>query len=163
MIIGTCFEGDNNEPLKEWQHDWYNDCLMDMLSIAADTIEEHRDNQRLTNLVKLWDDNNLYDEPFDHRIMQECHDTVAISFRFCERHEIIETEKIYTKIYWREFFRKIVTATMQEEYALRSFVEALVYANTEDGYEAEDMLSSALQTECDKHEPDVIQLELFPE
>lgn len=163
MIIGTCFKGDDNESLKMHQHEWYNDRLIEWLHHVDDVIEEHRDKQQLADLVKLWDDNDLGNKPLDHRCLQEAHDAIATSFRFCAKHEIVETERVYTKSYWRKYFKKIVTECMQEEYAIKAFITVLACTNTEEGYEAEELLTSALQTVCDKYEPGTSQMALFSE
>jgi hypothetical protein len=144
MIICDCFAGDNNEVLKDWQHDYYNDMLKEWLCIVYEQIEEHRKKGNCLKLVKMWDDANLKNGRFDHRCLQECHDVIATSFRFCAKHQIPETARVNTKMYWTKYFKKIASETMQEEYALEAFITVLAQANTEDGYEGEDMLSSAV-------------------
>ena len=150
MIIDKCFEGDNNENLKMWQHDYYNDMLQEWLFIVSVIIEECRISGKCQNLIKMWDDSKLKDGHFDHRCLQESHDTVATSFRFCAKYGTVESTRLYTKSYWKKYFKKVVTESILEEYAIEAFITALACANTEEGYEAEDVLISAVQTVCDR-------------
>lgn len=163
MIVTSCFKGDNNEVLKDWQNDYYNDMLQEWLSIVYDILEVCRISGKCQNLVKMWDDSKLKDGHFDHRCLQDSHDSVATSFRFCAKYETVESTRLYTKSYWKKYFKKVVTESMQEEYAIEAFITALACANTEEGYVAEDVLVSAVQTVCDNYEPDTSQMELFSE
>lgn len=145
MIISKCFDGDNDESLKMWQHDYYNEMLQVWLSIVYEVIEDHRNRNKYDKLVKMWDDSKLEEGRFDHRCLQDSHDAVATSFRFSAKHELVETTRLYKKSYWKKYFEKVVTESMQEEYAIEAFITALACANSEEGYEAEDVLLSAVQ------------------
>lgn len=163
MIICNCFPGDNNERLKDSQHDDYGRMLSDWLGIAYEMIEELRRTNKNKYLLNIWDESGLENCSFDHRCIQEHHDIIAATYRKIAKHEMTESSALTKELKWRVFFNKVAKECLEQEDGLESFVEAFAFPNTDKGSDAEDTLIMTVQAKCDEYEPYTSQLELLSE
>lgn len=139
MIIGACFEGDDDEELMLYQHDCYYDCLRHWIRLAG---ERHCWYHRLPE----WEDISRQWDKFresgyhDHRTIQAHHDLIAERFRIIQKNPDRFFWIIQGKSGWFNFFNCETARLMKEPEMLRSFMTAVAYANTKIGYDAEDAL-----------------------
>jgi len=158
MIVSDRFVGDNNEALKWVQHDVYWNVLhflyrypkgIYLQAVAFTGVE--------TELFKKIKEKDR----FDHRVLQEAYEKIAAYYRYqypdkwgqlvlpfvapdCEN---LSLEEILVEIYkreWTSYWYEEVRKLSEEPLIVRAILTAVVYQNTDDGYEAEDLLMELL-------------------
>lgn len=144
MIIGDSFVGDNDGDLKLFQHYWYYDTLRLWIDMADVQCLKYRTLPEWEGITQLWD---KFRESgvFDHRSIQFHHDLIAARFRQKIYSDPFRTTSQTRWICWRGFFDKEAAAWLDDERCLKLFMAALVFANTQQGYQAEDALSKMMQ------------------
>lgn len=147
MITGSYFNGDNNLPLQNLQHDCYHQALGIITSACiehyeyASRVRGELDSALSTKLNKIR-------KGFDHRAMQAAHDYLAAWWRW-SFHRI---ESPLGRIDEHDISEWLIWITEQSAgwckdhpYLVDHVVDSLLYENTEKGYEAEDKLLSSLK------------------
>lgn len=149
MIISDVFPGDNNTTLKRVQHDLYPQSVVAIFEAALRTMVL-ADAVLMTNLELVTKAKAI--ERFDHRVLQDAHDILAARFRHLHDDggqidllDPADPNVMYIQAWsdWRASQLKEL-ATYPD--FVRSAVEAVVFANTEFGYIAEQQLCNTLIT-----------------
>lgn len=139
MIIGTCFEGDDDVDLMLYQNDCYYDSLHRWISLAGKRHCQY-------NKLPEWEDICLQWEKFrkngchDHRSIQTHHDLIAERFRMIQKNPDRFFWMVLGKYGWFDFFNREVAKFMKDQELLRLFMTVVSSANTKIGYDAEDVL-----------------------
>ena len=164
MYVGSSFLGDDNEKLMWIQHDlWFKShdtwieeggyvmgscSFMFRLARKAYMVNTELNSLVHTELERL---SNI--EGFDHRVLQTSHDIVAAYYRWCHRNEevpaLATTENDYRKylldawiLYLRYELSHLIFGNIK---AAEAIVQAVVFENSKEGYEAEDRLVNLLK------------------
>lgn len=165
MIVGSGFEDDQNEILKEAQHGLY-------FGEGHSHIAE--DELRLTSIGYLFHTARkcylFHSEPnplffperetlyeiggFDHRVVQSAHDLMAEYFRWLFRHaetpafaSTPETLRSFWQDSWILYLRREASDLFWNNvHIAEALLMAIARENTPDGYKAEDKLMDALIT-----------------
>ncbi len=148
------FPGDNNEALKCVQHDtcW---TLLPYLatyprSIYLQAIYYTGVDTELSKKIRGI-------EKFDHRVLRSAHDKIAAYYRYRHPDKLgqlvfsfvapdcdnLSLEEILEEIYkreWCSYWYEEVRSLSEEPVIVRAILTAVAYQNTDDGYEAEDLL-----------------------
>lgn len=148
MIISKFFDDDDNALLKGIQHDSYGHSLDLLYRVAkeqyiiADLIlQTNHPNISLLTEVKA----------FDHRTLQDTHDTLAAVFRY--RNQNLEQLELFDRAgdessrylrLWSDWLRSELSSLKSESAFIRNIVEAVIYSNKDKGYAAEDRLQRFL-------------------
>ena len=82
---------------------------------------------------------------FDHRSIQFHHDLIAARFRQKICRDPFRTTSQTRRICWSEFFDKEAAAWLEDDRCLKLFMMALAFANTTQGFQAEDALAEMMQ------------------
>lgn len=148
MIVCNGFLGDNNDALMAMQHNIY------FANVAA--IFEHA-RQALTTADAVIGSELLIVqkaqdfEKFDHRILQDAHDILAMSFRFKKddggQLKLSETQTEQLSRYqndWSNWLNEQLSLLSKNPQFVRSVVEAVVFANSELGFMAEKRICRLL-------------------
>ncbi len=158
MIVGDRFEGDNNEILKCIQHDLYWTLLPLLFSHMRD---RYLWAIRYTEVNTVLSQRIINIDRFDHRVLQNAHDKIAAYFRYefpdklgqfvipstmpdCKELRPEEALKEYYRREWTAYWYKEISKLSDEPFIARAILAAVAYQNTEDGYEAEDLLLELL-------------------
>ncbi len=79
MIVGSCFDGDNNKTLMQMQHEIYGEMIAYMFGSARRRYQE----AAMLLDVKTDLSESLIDQySVDHRTLQRTHDLIAAYYRF---------------------------------------------------------------------------------
>jgi hypothetical protein len=158
MIVGDRFEGDNNDVLKWVQHDLYW-TLLPMLFLYMKnrylwaTSYTGVDTDLSKKIIEI--------DRFDHRVLQDAHDKIAAFFRYefpdklsqmvipgtipdCKELNLEETLKECYRREWTKYWYKEIRKLSNEPIIARAIITAVSYQNTDEGYEAEDLLLELL-------------------
>ncbi len=98
---------------------------------------------------------------FDHRVLQEAHDKIAAYYRYlypdkmgqlilpfvAPDYEHLSLDAFLDEIYkreWSSFWYRKVKRLSEEPITVRAILTAVAYQNTDDGYEAEELLLEIL-------------------
>lgn len=139
MIIGACFEGDDDEELMEYQHGCYYDSLQRWIRLAGERHCSYRRLPEWEDISRLWD--TFREEGYhDHRTIQAHHDLIAERFRMIQKNPDRFFWIIRGKNGWFDFFNNEIARLMKDPEMLRLFMTAVACANTRTGYDAEDAL-----------------------
>jgi len=150
MIICKVYPSDDNKTLKRIQNDHYSSYVSELFSAAkkkfiqADAILNA--NLKITASAKII-------EHFDHRVLQDAHDIIAATYRYRfddgSQRDLFESDDELRNRYlegWAEwFFAELETLVNHPDF-VRSVVECVVFANSQPGRIAENMLCSVLIT-----------------
>jgi len=139
MIIGKCFEGDDDEELMLYQHDCYYDSLRRWIRLAG---ERHCWYHRLPeweDISRQWDKFREYGY-HDHRTIQAHHDLIAERFRWIQKNPDRFFWIVHGKNGWVGFFNSEIARFMKDHVMLRLFMTAVACANSRSGYDSEDEL-----------------------
>ena len=164
MIVGDSFDGDSNEILKWVQHDIYWTLLPLLFSHPKDLYlkalryagVETDLSGRINDIAK-----------FDHRVLQNAHDKIAAYYRYefpdksgqlvipatipdCESLNLEDTLKESYKREWVQFWYSEIRKLSSEPVITRAILTAIAYQNTDEGYEAEDLLLELLHDKYGK-------------
>jgi len=141
MIIANAYKSDNNNLLKDAQHDLYGRHVSKIFEAAkfkliqADSILNA--NFLITKKARDIDS-------FDHRILQNAHDIIAAAYRYryddggqlnLFRRDI--TIQDYYKIEWARWFDKELDSLLGYSLFVRAVVECVIYPNSNLGHAAE--------------------------
>lgn len=139
MIIGKCFEGDDDEELMQYQHGCYYDCLRRWINLAG---HRHCFYHRLPEWVEVSRQWDVFREKgsHDHRTIQAHHDLIAERFRWIQKHPDRFFWIVPGKNGWVDFFNSEIARFMKDAEMLRLFMTAVAYTNVRVGYDAEDTL-----------------------
>ncbi len=151
MIVGYSFEGDNNEFLQGIQHDLYGESLYHLVRTAR---YEYLDACYLINYSSDFSVGVRNITAFDHRVLQATHDMIAAWYRYkyADREAQLSLPlsepsaspvEALAETYgaqWREFWRQETDTLTSEEPFIRAILRAMVYLNSERGYQAENLL-----------------------
>jgi len=80
MIIGTCFEGDDDEELKLYQHACYYDSIGRWINLAGKLRLQYYRLQEWEDISRQWEKFREHGY-HDHRTIQAHHDLIAQRFR----------------------------------------------------------------------------------
>ncbi len=164
MIVGDSFDGDYNGILKWVQHDLYWTLLPSLFSHPKDRYlkalryagVETDLSGRINDITK-----------FDHRVLQNAHDKIAAYYRYefhdksgqlvipatipdCESLNLEDTLKESYKREWVQFWYSEIRKLSSEPVIARAILTAIAYQNTDEGYEAEDLLLELLHDKYGK-------------
>ena len=149
MIVSEVFLGDNNTALKWVQHDLYPRSVAVIFEVARRTMVL-ADAVLLANLELVAKAKAI--ERFDHRVLQDAHDILAARFRHLHDDggqidllDPAEPNVLYGQA-WSGWLASKLQEFAQYPVFVRSTVEAVVFANTEFGYIAEQQLCNELIT-----------------
>jgi len=80
MLVYTYFEGDDNEPLKDLQHEMYDYSI----STIIEEVKAYYLNNKCASRYFSNDEGEIFSkkESFDHRLIQDTHDMIAAVFRY---------------------------------------------------------------------------------
>lgn len=139
MIVGTYFDGDNDDTLKWQQHDCYREALS---IIAYDWREDYRN-----AAIMHGRDSISLPERFDHRTLQAAHDYLAAWWRWKHNRtdsyfEGLEQVTVEDWIVWLK--REVTAWPTQAPHTIQLVVRVLLNQNTDVGYAAEDALQEEL-------------------
>lgn len=165
MIVCDRFKGDNNEALKWVQHDAYWSLLPFLFSypkgIYRQAVSYTGVQTELYKSVRAI-------RKFDHRVLRSAHDKTAAYYRYQHPDKLgqlvlpfvapdctnLSLEEILDEIYkreWCSYWYEEVRNISKEPLIVRAVLTAVAYQNTDDGYEAEDLLMELLHDRYDKH------------
>ncbi len=158
MIVSDRFEGDNNEALKCVQHDMYWPLLPFLYTYPKGIYRQAISYTGVgTELYKTIGEI----ENFDHRVLQEAHDKIAAYYRYQHPDKLgqlvlplaapdcgnLSLEEILKEIYtreWSSYWYEEIRSISEEPLIVSAILTAVAYQNTDDGYEAEDLLLELL-------------------
>lgn len=139
MIIGKCFDEDNDEEFKLQQHKIYYETLRRWTIIADELSKQYSGaSAEWDELNNSWQKNVMESGEYDHRCIQAPHDLIAARFRKNVLIEIQAAGKLRKNDAWRNFFSKEAAICLKPEEMLRLFMTTLAYSYCETGYDAED-------------------------
>lgn len=147
MIVAPQFDGDTNKVLQDAQHDSYWEnigvifrvCSEKMMK-ASELIQVDAEISKQLGNVKS----------FDHRVLQDTHDIIAAYYRYKndDLAQIPLLDKIKTKddytSEWSAWLRKEVGELASSPCFVRGVVNAVLFANNQIGYMAENQAGSYL-------------------
>ncbi|MDD2736072.1 MAG: hypothetical protein PHF56_19235 [Desulfuromonadaceae bacterium] len=158
MIIGRCFEGDEDEELMLYQHDCYYESLRCWIYLAG---HRHCYYHRLPEWVEVSRQWDKFREKgsHDHRTIQAHHDLIAERFRWIQKNPDRFFWVIHGKFGWLDFYNSEIARFMKDAEMLRQFMTAVAYANTKVGYDAEDALLDSMREKygMEKLYPNVVE------
>jgi|LSQX01.2.fsa_nt_gb hypothetical protein len=155
MIIGYCFEGDDNEFLWQIQCNLYGESSYHLVSTAR---HKYLDACHLINYSSNFSISVRNIKTFDHRVLQATHDIIAAWYRYKYADRVAQLslplsepstsptetiEETYRK-QWRKFWQKETENLTNEGPFIRAILQAVVYQNLEKGYQAEELLWNLL-------------------
>jgi hypothetical protein len=122
MIIGTYFDGDNDDKLKMIQHGSYYDLLREWILMAGKRRLRYRTSPAWTEITQLWEQFREAGT-FDHRSNQMGHDLIAARFRQVSQElEIPDMDK---EDEWYAFFKVEAAVWLEHDDFLRDFMVTL--------------------------------------
>ncbi len=139
MIIGACFEGDDDEELMLYQHDCYYDSLRHWIRLAGQRHCRYSSLPEWVDISRQWHKFRDYGY-HDHRCIQAHHDLIAERFRTIQKNPDQFFWIVHGKNGWFDFFNNETAKFMKDPEMLRLFMTAVACANTKAGYDAEDAL-----------------------
>jgi hypothetical protein len=139
MIIGACFEGDDDEELMLYQHDCYYDSLNRWIRLAGERYCWYHRLPEWEDISRQWRKFREYGY-HDHRTIQAHHDLIAERFRMIQKNPDQFFWIVHGKNGWFDFFNIEISKFMKDPEMLRQFMTAVACANTKNGYDAEDAL-----------------------
>jgi len=141
LIVSTSYPSDDNDQLKDVQHELYWQLVPRLFAVAR--AELLRADEILDAKVLIAEKARAI-ERLDHRVLQDAHDIMAAAFRYGHddggQLRLLETEADRAERYraaWLEWFETELEALAKMPRFVRSTVQAVVLANTELGYAAE--------------------------
>ena len=144
MIIGTYFDGDDDDDAKLLQHNVYHSALRILTGTCEEyTILAHR------ILDARWDEWELTTS-FDHHTLQHPHDIIAAVWRFrclpgIRQIELpLDTAKVEEpdlQALWLQWLREYVESWRYQPYLIRFVIKILRNQNQPIGYRAETDLN----------------------
>ena len=172
MIISKCFPRDENNSLKRIQQDAYHRPEGVGLLCREAVRRYSKAVSLLSVTTELWEainehDSKFYsyrqkskDEPiiagFDHRVLQDTHDTIAAWFRFSNPDlwlPLFPHDKIVKDVNlaaWRKFWNSEVKRLIDKDEIAIAILTAVAYQNREKGFAAERELSGLLRLEYEE-------------
>lgn len=147
MIVAKVYSADNNETLKNVQHNLYMRLMpvifqkpRERFLKAARLVEA--DPSFIKNLEKI--------TSFDHRTLQNAHDIIAARYRylkddfgqmslFCN----LSQEDRYRRD-WSQWFHEEIDSLIDYDTFIRATVKAVAFQNSKQGYKAENDLGEFL-------------------
>ena len=152
MIVGSYFRGDSDKVVMWLQHDVYGEALRIISSIC----------QEYTNFAHRILDDDWYErdlsDGFDHRILQDAHDTIAAAWRFrclpsVRQMELpIDGDHEGTPNFvghWLNWLQEEVRSWKDSPYLIRLVTRILRNQNKPEGYSAEADLKQELLAHYD--------------
>lgn len=150
MIIGTNFDGDNDEELKMHQHKQYYGSLRRWVGMAQEKCQKYAGRSAEWDaLICSWQENIQLAGSFDHRCIQMPHGLIAASFRKFVQNESSHAGAMRKMDAWREFFNNEAATCLDQEETLWIFMTALTHSDEDVGYDAEDKLYKLIQQRVD--------------
>lgn len=144
MIIGTCFEGDDDETLKMYQHACYYDLIARWVNLAGKRRLQYGRLPEWEEITTHWEDFREAGH-FDHRCIQAHHDLIAERFRMIQKKPDLYFWNTLGKNGWISFFDREAAKLIEDPELLRLFMTAVTYTNTTTGYDAEDALLNKIR------------------
>ena len=150
MIVGSRFPGDDNETLMWVQHDLYGAHVAALFSYARERY------LRAASLLSLRTDLSEKISAircFDHRVLQNAHDVIAAYYRFAHDRggqlplfdEGVSYEE-QLRLSWSRYFDQEAQLLGEDDAVARAILRSVAYANTPEGYKAEDELAELLSS-----------------
>lgn len=149
MIVSSVFPGDMNEPLMLIQHDLYWSLIGFLYTCAK---QRYLEAIHLTG-VETELSRRIKDKPsFDHRVLQDAHDTIAAYFRFAHddggQMPLFSEGRTYEENLrktWSEFWYTEVRRLVSFDPIVIAILTATAYENSDPGYAAETHLRQLLR------------------
>lgn len=149
MIVGTCFDGDNDEDLKIFQHNCYYESLGRWVGMVPQHCQLRQGTSvEWVNLIQQWEKKVQDTGSFDHRCIQAPHDLVAAQYRKIVKEEMSPSVPTIKKVGWNDFFNKEADFCLEQEEILRLFMISLAFSGSEAGGDAKDQLYESIQRRC---------------
>lgn len=164
LIVGYSFKGDNNDTLKGVQHSLYWALLPFLMQYAKQNYLEAANilNIRTDLMDKLTDISS-----FDHRVLQEAYNIIAAYYR--HKYPDKDAQLVFPCVYsdsdsnispiealwglyekgWCEFWHEETKELTRDGAITRAILMSIVHQNTEQGYDAEELLNSLLKERYD--------------
>lgn len=149
MILASCYSGDDNHVLKDAQFSEYPKNVHNIFLVAKSIYLYSCDVLDMkTEVSTILEAKST----FDHRVLQDAHDTMAAYYRFSydDGVQLDLIDPVLTKeeqylINWNSWFDNELKQIMGTNSQLvRSVNEAIAFENTERGYNAEDKIIEIL-------------------
>jgi hypothetical protein len=141
LITGRAYPSDENDLLKNVQHDLYSRHVSELFDAARKAMVWADDVLGADLLVAK---KARAVERFDHRVLQDAHDIMAAAFRHGYddggQHLLLEGERDLRERYrlaWLAWFAAELETLAKSPRFVRSVVQTVLLANTELGYAAE--------------------------
>ncbi len=146
MIIGTYFDGDNDDNLKMIQHESYYDMLREWINMAGKRRLRYRLSPEWAEVTQMWE--KFREEGYyDHRCIQMPHDLIAARFRKVARDMALpDGEKEEA---WYAFFKAEANTWLEHDDFLRYFMIALSSKGSAVGCDAEDTIFEMMRRQYD--------------
>ena len=170
MFVGTTFPGDENRELMWLQHDlWFklNGAFFDLDGLAMSSSFYMFWSARAAFLFNTPENPLFFPEReqlsqvewFDHRILQFAHHKMASFYRWtvggqrmAAFSEGSQDRKAFFLDSWKIYLRhEVANLTFGNLGFSEAVVKAVIFGNTEKGYEAEDWIASSLDKRYGEH------------
>jgi threonine aldolase len=147
MIVSPKFDGDTNELLQYAQYESYWDSVGIVFRVcSAKMIEASELLQVDAEIAKQLREIEI----FDHRVLQDVQDIIAMYYRYINDDfpqmpllERVRTKEDYSSE-WAAWLQKEMKALSGTPYFVRAVINAVLFANNEIGYMAENQAASYL-------------------
>lgn len=150
MIIGKAYKFDNNELLKDAQHELYRNHVFMLFAVAK---------SKIIQADAILDANLLITEKvkeinrFDHRVLQDAHDIIAAAYRYHNddggQMNLLHLDEALLDRYkteWAKWFSQELVTLLSYPRFIRSVVESVVFSNSELGYAGQHAIGNFLIT-----------------
>jgi hypothetical protein len=153
LIISRCFPSDDNDLLKDVQHDLYLESVDRLFDAARKALV--RADEILGTQLLIVEQAKAIDR-FDHRVLQGAHDILAATYRHRDddggQLRLLEPPEVLRSRYsmaWQQWLNAQLDELAKLHGFVRSTVQAVLLANTELGYVAERELCALLVSRYD--------------
>ena len=148
MIVCCEYENDDNELIKDVQHDEYMRSVGRIFQAARSALSK-ADAILGTNLLVVEKARSI--DRFDHRVLQSSHDIMAAAFRYFHDDggqlglfEKAGTQRSSYRQKWTAWLSDQLVELVEYPQFVRSVVECVLFSNTEMGYMAERRVGNVL-------------------
>ncbi len=137
MFCFSNFPGDDDERIFDAQHQCYGEVLWIIVKAAIKQYSHAEAILQCCGSMSL-QLRQVESESFDHRTVQDVHDLIAAWYRFKRRTERLFPLEADLREDWHEFARTEAAELCRSADFVTGFLDACVYANTEQGYAGEE-------------------------
>jgi hypothetical protein len=137
MIIGSYFDGDNDDKLMMHQHGCYYDMLREWITMAGVRRLRYRTSPKWAEVTQMWE--RFREEGYyDHRSIQMPHDLIAARFRMVAQQMTLPDDE--KEGAWYTFFKAEAAVWLEHDDFLRCFMIALSDKGSSAAYDAEETM-----------------------